>query len=40
MPIAADVARRAGGDLSVDSVFGEYAEFTMNLPAESADEDG
>ena len=40
LPIAADVARRAGGDLSVDSVFGEYAEFTMSLPAESADEDG
>ena len=40
LPIAADVARRAGGDLSVDSVFGEYAEFTMSLPAESAYEDG
>ncbi len=33
LPIAADVARRSGGDLSVDTVFGEYAEFTMSLPA-------
>ncbi len=32
LPIAADVARRLGGDLSVDSVFGEYTEFTMSLP--------
>ncbi len=32
LPIAADVARRLGGDLSVDSVFGEYTEFTMTLP--------
>ena len=40
LPIAADVARRAGGDLSVDTAYGEYAEFTMSLPAESADEDG
>ena len=43
LPIAADVARRLGGDLVVDSVFGEYAEFTMHLPAmpeadEAADE--
>ena len=32
LPIAADVARRLGGDLSVDSVHGEYTEFTMSLP--------
>jgi signal transduction histidine kinase len=37
LPIAADVARRAGGDLSVDSVYGEYAEFTLSLPAESGE---
>ena len=33
LPIAADVSRRAGGDLSADTVHGEYAEFTMSLPA-------
>ena len=33
LPFAADVARRLGGDLSADTVFGEYAEFTMTLPA-------
>ena len=32
LPIAADVARRAGGDLSAKTVHGEYAEFTMSLP--------
>lgn len=32
LPIAADVARRLGGDLSVDTVYGEYTEFTMTLP--------
>ena len=37
LPIAADVARRAGGDLSVDTVYGEYAEFTLTLPAGSAE---
>ena len=36
LPIAGDVARRLGGDLSVDSVYGEYAEFVMNLPVSSA----
>ena len=36
LPIAADVARRLGGDLSVDTVYGEYAEFTMILPATAA----
>ena len=33
LPFAADVARRHGGDIIVDTVFGEYAQFTMNLPA-------
>lgn len=32
LPIAADVARRLGGDLSVDSVYGDFTEFTMTLP--------
>ena len=32
LPIAADVARRLGGDLVVDTVDGDYAEFTMSLP--------
>ena len=36
LPIAADVARRFGGDLSVDTVYGEYTEFTMSLPALAA----
>ena len=35
LSIAADVARRLGGELTVDTVFGEYAEFTMSLPARS-----
>ena len=39
LPIAADVARRMGGDLSVDTEFGEYAEFTMSLPAAIAAQD-
>ncbi len=34
LSIAADVARRAGGDLTVDTVAGEYAEFTLSLPVE------
>lgn len=33
LPLAADVARRHGGELVVDTVFGEYAQFTMSLPA-------
>ena len=33
LPIAADVARRLGGELVVDTVYGEYAEFTMHIPA-------
>ena len=37
LPIAADVARRAGGDLSVDTVHGEYAEFTLTLPIEKSE---
>ena len=32
LPLAADVARRFGGDLSVDTIYGEYAEFIMTLP--------
>ena len=45
LPIAADVARRMGGDLAVDTVFGEYAEFTMHVPVavpieEEADAEG
>ena len=36
LPIAADVARRTGGDLTVDTVFGEYTEFLMRLPAGGA----
>jgi len=35
LSIAADVARRMGGDLLVDTSFGEYAEFTMHLPVTS-----
>ncbi len=31
LPLAADVARRYGGDLSVKTVYGEYAEFVMIL---------
>ncbi len=33
LPISADVARRAGGDLTVDTVHGDYAEFKLSLPA-------
>ena len=36
LPIAADVARRAGGDLTVDTLHGEFAEFTFSLPAPNA----
>ena len=38
LPIAADVARRSGGELSVDTVHGEYAEFIMTLPQTTAPE--
>ena len=33
LPIAADVARRLGGHITVDTAFGEYTEFTMAIPA-------
>ena len=33
LPIAADVARRLGGHLTVESEYGKYAEFTMAIPA-------
>ena len=33
LPVAADVARRLGGDLSMNTVDGEHAEFVMHLPA-------
>lgn len=33
LSIAADVARRLGGDLTVDTVYGEYSEFIMSVPA-------
>ena len=33
LPISADVARRAGGDLTVDTAHGEYTEFKLSLPA-------
>ena len=36
LPIAADVARRLGGHLTVETDYGEYAEFTMIIPAEMA----
>ena len=39
LPIAADVARRMGGDLVVDTVFGEYAEFTLHVPMATATEE-
>ena len=32
LSIAADVARRFGGDLSVETAYGEYTEFVMTLP--------
>ena len=32
LTITADVARRAGGDLQVDTVHGDYAEFLMTVP--------
>ncbi len=36
LTIAADVTRRLGGDLSVDTVYGEYTEFTMSIPVAGA----
>ncbi len=38
LPIAADVARRAGGDLKVDTVYGAFTEFTLTLPVKVAEE--
>ena len=38
LPIAADVARRAGGDLKVDTVYGTFTEFTLILPVKVAEE--
>ena len=31
--VASDIARRCGGDVTVDTVYGEYAAFRMILPA-------
>ena len=39
LPIAADVSRRLGGDLVVETAAGEYAEFIMHLPAYVEEED-
>ena len=36
LTIAADVARRTGGDLPVETAFGDYAEFLMTLPVAEA----
>ena len=36
LSIAADVARRAGGDLTVETQPGEYTEFTLSVPIEAA----
>ncbi len=33
LPVAGDVARRNGGDLSVETVPGSYSEFLLSLPA-------
>lgn len=38
LPIAADVARRMGGDLVVDTIVGQYAEFTLHVPVAGAEE--
>ncbi len=38
LSIAADVVRRLGGELSVDTVHGEYAEFIMTIPQTTAPE--
>ena len=40
LTIAADVARRLGGSLTVDTVYGEYAEFKLSLPATGETADG
>ncbi len=36
LSIAADVIRRSGGNLTMETVYGEYAEFTISLPLEEA----
>ena len=36
LPIAADLMRRAGGNLTVETIYGEYAEFVINLPLDDA----
>ena len=36
LPVASDVVRRTGGDLSVNTVRGEYAEFVMSLPVDQS----
>ncbi len=36
LSISADVARRAGGDLTVQTEYGEYTEFTLSVPAQGA----
>ncbi len=36
LPVAADVLRRAGGGLSVETVWGEFSEFLMELPSGGA----
>ena len=38
LSIAADVVRRSGGELTVDTVHGEYAEFILTLPQTTAPE--
>ena len=35
LTIAADVARRLGGNLTVETVYGEFAEFKLSVPAPS-----
>ena len=37
LPIAADVARRLGGHLTVETTLGEFAEFTMSIPATASE---
>lgn len=39
LTIAADVARRAGGDLRCETRYGDYAEFVMTLPVVEARQD-
>ncbi len=36
LPLASDVARRAGGDLTVNTVHGEYTEFVMTFPVQES----